>query len=99
MVKGTGDNFYKQSQLLPENFEKAVKDAGIEGVKLRYQKVMPYASIYFGNNADMIRTMTILTSSFLRLAKTTLSTLPKPWVCKKHRFMSEQWPTMAFNEQ
>ncbi|RDA84482.1 hypothetical protein CP532_0078 [Ophiocordyceps camponoti-leonardi (nom. inval.)] len=30
---GTGDNFYKQGQLLPENFEKAVKDAGIKGVK------------------------------------------------------------------
>ncbi|KAF5623789.1 S-formylglutathione hydrolase [Fusarium sp. NRRL 25303] len=34
---GTGDNFYKQGQLLPENFEKAVKDAGIEGLTLRYQ--------------------------------------------------------------
>ncbi|KJZ72920.1 hypothetical protein HIM_07683 [Hirsutella minnesotensis 3608] len=33
---GTGDNFYKQGQLLPENFEKAVKDAGIDGVKVRY---------------------------------------------------------------
>merc|ERR1712000_789002 len=33
---GTGDNFYKQGQLLPENFEKAVKDAGINGVKVRY---------------------------------------------------------------
>ncbi|ROT38561.1 S-formylglutathione hydrolase [Sodiomyces alkalinus F11] len=35
---GTGDNFYKQGQLLPENFEKAVKDAGIEGLELRYQE-------------------------------------------------------------
>ncbi|GJN77240.1 hypothetical protein PLIIFM63780_000730 [Purpureocillium lilacinum] len=35
---GTGDNFYKQGQLLPENFEKSVKDAGIEGVKVRYQE-------------------------------------------------------------
>ncbi|RBR05452.1 hypothetical protein FVER53590_05434 [Fusarium verticillioides] len=34
---GTGDNFYKQGQLLPENLEKAVKDAGIEGLTLRYQ--------------------------------------------------------------
>lgn len=33
---GTGDNFYKQGQLLPENFEKAVKEAGIQGVKVRY---------------------------------------------------------------
>ncbi|KAM5351274.1 hypothetical protein ACJ41O_003997 [Fusarium nematophilum] len=34
---GTADNFYKQNQLLPENLEKAVKEAGIEGVKVRYQ--------------------------------------------------------------
>lgn len=37
MRKGTGDNFYKQGQLLPENFEKAAKDAGIKGVHVRYQ--------------------------------------------------------------
>lgn len=36
---GTGDNFYKQGQLLPENFEKAVQEAGIKGVEMRYQKV------------------------------------------------------------
>lgn len=35
---GTGDNFYKQGQLLPENFEKAAKEAGKgEGVKVRMQ--------------------------------------------------------------
>ena len=39
LVQGTGDNFYKQGQLLPENFEAAVKEAGIEGVTLRYQEV------------------------------------------------------------
>jgi S-formylglutathione hydrolase len=36
---GTGDNFYKGGQLLPENFEKAVQDAGLEGLELRYQPV------------------------------------------------------------
>jgi len=36
---GTGDNFYKQGQLLPENLEKAVKDAGLQGLQLRYQEV------------------------------------------------------------
>lgn len=36
---GTGDNFYKAGQLLPENFEKAVKEAGIPGLELRYQPV------------------------------------------------------------
>ncbi|KAF4511413.1 hypothetical protein G6O67_003216 [Ophiocordyceps sinensis] len=35
---GTADNFYKQGQLLPENFEKAANEAGIEGVKIRYQE-------------------------------------------------------------
>uniref|UniRef100_A0A8H7TMC7 S-formylglutathione hydrolase n=1 Tax=Bionectria ochroleuca TaxID=29856 RepID=A0A8H7TMC7_BIOOC len=34
---GTGDNFYKQSQLLPENLEKAAKDAGVGGLEVRYQ--------------------------------------------------------------
>ncbi|KAE9379121.1 esterase [Stipitochalara longipes BDJ] len=35
---GTGDNFYKQGQLLPENFEKAAKESGNEkGLVLRYQ--------------------------------------------------------------
>lgn len=27
-MQGTGDNFYKQGQLLPENFLKAARDAG-----------------------------------------------------------------------
>jgi S-formylglutathione hydrolase len=37
---GTGDNFYKQGQLLPENFEKAAKESGNDsGLKLRYQEV------------------------------------------------------------
>ena len=36
---GTGDNFYKQGQLLPENFVEAAKDAGLDkGVKVRYQE-------------------------------------------------------------
>ncbi|KAK2751616.1 hypothetical protein FQN55_000337 [Onygenales sp. PD_40] len=35
---GTGDNFYKQGQLLPENFEQAAKEAGVDaGVNIRYQ--------------------------------------------------------------
>ncbi|CRK34791.1 hypothetical protein BN1708_006526 [Verticillium longisporum] len=42
---GTGDNFYKQGQLLPENFEAAVKEAGLSGLELRYQK--DYDHSYF----------------------------------------------------
>lgn len=35
---GTGDNFYKQKQLLPENFAEAAKSAGNDkGLVLRYQ--------------------------------------------------------------
>ncbi|KAK6355308.1 hypothetical protein TWF696_004418 [Orbilia brochopaga] len=38
---GTGDNFYKQKQLLPENFEAAAKEAGLtvgaNGINIRYQ--------------------------------------------------------------
>ncbi|KAL5051157.1 hypothetical protein BDW71DRAFT_83605 [Aspergillus fruticulosus] len=34
---GTGDNFYKQGQLLPESLEKAAKEAGVSGIKVRYQ--------------------------------------------------------------
>lgn len=43
---GTGDNFYKQGQLLPDNFERAVKEAGLEGLELRYQEGYDH-SYYF----------------------------------------------------
>ncbi|KAL8349543.1 hypothetical protein RB601_001757 [Gaeumannomyces tritici] len=43
---GTGDNFYKQKQLLPENFEQAVKEAGHTGLNLRYQEDYDH-SYYF----------------------------------------------------
>jgi S-formylglutathione hydrolase len=42
---GTGDNFYKQGQLLPENLEKAVREAGVEGLTVRYQEVSLYVFI------------------------------------------------------
>ncbi|KAG5921904.1 hypothetical protein E4U42_005663 [Claviceps africana] len=34
---GTGDAFYKNGQLLPENFAKAAAEAGVEGPLIRYQ--------------------------------------------------------------
>lgn len=43
---GTGDNFYKQGQLLPENFEKAVMEAGLKGLQTRYHKDYDH-SYYF----------------------------------------------------
>lgn len=37
---GKGDNFYKQGQLLPENFEAAAKEVGLgKGVVVRYHDV------------------------------------------------------------
>ncbi|KAI9866375.1 MAG: hypothetical protein M1813_001497 [Trichoglossum hirsutum] len=37
---GTGDNFYKQGQLLPENFAAAAKESGNDkGLNIRYQPV------------------------------------------------------------
>ena len=40
MVKGDADNFYKQGQLLPENFIEAAKSSGkVDKINLRVQKV------------------------------------------------------------
>ncbi|CAI4217904.1 unnamed protein product [Parascedosporium putredinis] len=43
---GTGDNFYKQNQLLPENFEQVVKDTGIQGLETRYQEGYDHSYFY-----------------------------------------------------
>lgn len=44
---GTGDNFYKQKQLLPENFLAAAEAAGKDkGIKIRYQEGYDH-SYYF----------------------------------------------------
>lgn len=49
---GTGDNFYKQGQLLPENLEKAVKDAGLEGLTLRYQEGYDHSYFFMASFSD-----------------------------------------------
>lgn len=38
-MKGTGDNFYKQKQLLPEHFAAAAKESGADKglLNIRYQ--------------------------------------------------------------
>lgn len=48
MVQGTADNFYKQGQLLPENFVKAAREAGFseEQVQVRSQEGYDH-SYYF----------------------------------------------------
>lgn len=68
---GTGDNFYKQGQLLPENFEKAVQESGKKGLVLRYQDVSTSSrlTILFSpkvsaNNLCQFRDMIIRTSLF-----------------------------------
>ncbi|KAI0201410.1 carbohydrate esterase family 1 protein [Astrocystis sublimbata] len=49
---GTGDNFYKQGQLLPENFEAAVKEAGVSGVTVRYQEKYDHSYFFISSFAE-----------------------------------------------
>ncbi|ORY08713.1 Alpha/Beta hydrolase protein [Clohesyomyces aquaticus] len=50
---GTGDNFYKQEQLLPENFMKAAKDAGNDkGINLRMQTDYDHSYFFMASFAD-----------------------------------------------
>ncbi|KAH9822893.1 carbohydrate esterase family 1 protein [Teratosphaeria destructans] len=48
---GTGDNFYKQGQLLPENFEAAAKKAG-KGVSVRYREGYDHSYFFIATFAD-----------------------------------------------
>ncbi|KAF2476231.1 S-formylglutathione hydrol [Lindgomyces ingoldianus] len=50
---GTGDNFYKQGQLLPENFMKAAKEAGNDkGINLRMQLDYDHSYYFMASFAD-----------------------------------------------
>ncbi|KAK8200749.1 hypothetical protein M8818_006064 [Zalaria obscura] len=50
---GTGDNFYKQGQLLPENFVKAAKEAGNDkDIKLRMQPDYDHSYYFISTFAD-----------------------------------------------
>ncbi|TFK36885.1 carbohydrate esterase family 1 protein [Crucibulum laeve] len=44
---GTGDNFYKQGQLLPENFLKAARDVGYDEVQVRVRSHDAYDHSYY----------------------------------------------------
>ncbi|GBE77809.1 carbohydrate esterase family 1 protein [Sparassis latifolia] len=44
---GTGDNFYKQGQLLPENFLKAARDVGYDEVQVRVRSQEGYDHSYY----------------------------------------------------
>ncbi|ROV94419.1 hypothetical protein VSDG_05933 [Cytospora chrysosperma] len=49
---GTGDNFYKQGQLLPENLEAAIKAAGLEGATVRYQDGYDHSYFFMASFSD-----------------------------------------------
>ncbi|KAK3374983.1 carbohydrate esterase family 1 protein [Podospora didyma] len=49
---GTGDKFYIEKQLLPENLEKAVKDAGLTGFELRYQPDYDHSYYFMASFSD-----------------------------------------------
>ncbi|KAI9727614.1 MAG: hypothetical protein M1834_008054 [Cirrosporium novae-zelandiae] len=50
---GTGDNFYKQGQLLPENFVKAAKEAGVDkDIMLRFQPDYDHSYFTMSSFAD-----------------------------------------------
>lgn len=50
---GTGDNFYKQGQLLPENFAAAAKEAGLEpGINIRMQPDYDHSYYTMASFAD-----------------------------------------------
>lgn len=50
---GTGDNFYKQGQLLPENFAAAAKEAGLEsGLTIRMQPDYDHSYFTMASFAD-----------------------------------------------
>lgn len=52
-VQGTGDNFYKDGQLLPENLVEAADAAGHKGgVTLRKQKDYDHSYFFISTFAD-----------------------------------------------
>jgi S-formylglutathione hydrolase len=50
---GTGDNFYAQKQLLPENFAAAAKEAGVdEKLNIRFQPDYDHSYFTMATFAD-----------------------------------------------
>jgi S-formylglutathione hydrolase FrmB len=46
-LQGTGDNFYKEGQLLPENFLKAARESGYDEVQVRVRSHEGYDHSYY----------------------------------------------------
>ncbi|KAI0402662.1 carbohydrate esterase family 1 protein [Xylaria palmicola] len=49
---GTGDQFFKSGQLLPENFDEAVKDTEVTGVTVRYQENYDHSYYFISTFAE-----------------------------------------------
>lgn len=47
VTQGTGDNFYKQGQLLPENFLKAARESGYDEFQVRVRSHADYDHSYY----------------------------------------------------
>jgi len=53
LSQGTGDNFYKEGQLLPENFAKAAKESGNDKeLNIRYQPDYDHSYYTMASFAD-----------------------------------------------
>lgn len=73
------DNFYKQRQLLPENFEEAARESGNDkGLVIRYQEVSILLISGFTVNRNS-RHMTIVTISLHHLQLTTSIIMRNIW--------------------
>ncbi|KAF7540535.1 hypothetical protein G7Z17_g12172 [Cylindrodendrum hubeiense] len=53
---GTADNFYKQGQLLPENLEKAAKEAGVSALDVNYREGYDHSYFFISTfGADHVK--------------------------------------------
>ncbi|KAK7428520.1 hypothetical protein QQZ08_004958 [Neonectria magnoliae] len=53
---GTADNFYKQGQLLPENLEKAAKEAGVDALEVNYREGYDHSYFFISTfGADHVK--------------------------------------------
>lgn len=51
-LQGTGDNFYKQGQLLPENFQAVAGEKGFKNVKVNYREDYDHSYYFMASFAD-----------------------------------------------
>lgn len=64
-AQGTGDNFYKQLQLLPDNFLKAARDAGYDEFQVRVRSHEGYDHSYYFVRPTSISTRSLSLSHTL----------------------------------